>query len=122
MFLTPIEVLDGRGQGVADLQAALIAATDTNLQFRNTGREIIYIHNGDVGARVATLKAVPTRFGRPINGGTGDDQVISIPAGETGFFAFANPEMFNVGDLATVELDAATNADVGVYRYVSTLR
>jgi len=121
-LLEPIAVLDGRGVGVADLQAALAAATDTTTQWRNTGREIWYASNGDAAPQTATLQASPTRFGRPINGGAGDDQAITIPAGEVGFFPFALPEMFNVAGLATVELDAITGMSVGVYRYVPTLR
>lgn len=112
--LTPIANLLDRGEGVADLQAALAAATDTELQFANDGNMVLFIDNQSAGVRQVTLKATPDPFGR---GGAGtNDVVIDIPAGEVGFFPFMTPAMFGNVGLTTVTLDASATTNVGLYR------
>ena len=111
--LEPIAKLLNRGEGVADVQAALAAATDTDIVFDNGGDAILYIHNGDVSSKTATLKAEPDPFGR--GGGGTNDVALTIPAGETAFYPFMAPAMFNSGGQVTVELSATTSVSVGVY-------
>jgi len=115
--LTPIATLLNRGIGVADLQAALAAATDTEIQFKNSGDLVLFVDNQSAGVRTVTLKAQPDPFGR---GGAGvNDEVIAIPAGEVGFVPFMSPAMFNNGGIASVELDATATTNVGIYRLSS---
>lgn len=106
--ITPIEMVD-RGEGVADLQASLTTATEVELEYNNDGNVVTFIQNDDAGARVATLNSVPDPFGRE------GDVAISIPAGQTGLFAFANPAMF--GGQASITLDAFASTEVGCYRF-----
>ncbi len=112
--LTPIATLLNRGIGVADLQAALEAATDTELQFKNSGDLVLFVDNQSAGVRTVTLKAQPDPFGR---GGAGvNDEIINIPAGEVGFIPFMDAAMFNSGGIVSVELDAVLTTNIGVYR------
>jgi hypothetical protein len=114
--LNPIATLLDRGIGVPDIAAVAIAATDTELQFANDGNLLLFIDNNDAGVRVATLQATPDPFGR--GGGGVNNVVLNIPAGEKGFFPFANPAMFNNVGITTVVLDAFANTNVALYRLV----
>jgi hypothetical protein len=114
-LLTPITAFTGRGQGEEDLQAALVAASDTTLQFENTGKELLFINNGDASPKTATLQGGTNRFSAT------PAAPITIPAGETGFFSFCNQEMYNVGGLVTVELSDVTSVTVGLYQFLNTL-
>ena len=110
--LVPIADLSDRGVGVVDLQAALAAATEVDLQFVNTGDLVLFVDNQSAGVRTVTLTATPDPFGRAV------DEVIAIPAGEVGFFPFMSPSMFSTGGggVANVTLDAFATTNVGIYR------
>lgn len=108
--LTPLATFLDRGEGVADLSGALVAASDTELQFLNTNDLILFIENADAAAKTATLNGQPDPFGRS------SDVVLNIAAGDTAFFSFQNREMFNLGGTVTVTLDATTSVSVGLYR------
>lgn len=115
LTLTPIATLLDRGEGVQDLQGALASVgAETELNFANDGNLILFIENGDVAAKTATLAAQPDPFGR--GGGGVNDEPITIPAGQVGFFPFMSPAMFNNVGITTVTLSAATNVNVGLYR------
>lgn len=107
--IIPIVELVDRGEGVADLQASLVAATEVELSFNNDGNVVNFIQNDSAGVRTVTLNSVADPFGRV------GDVVIAIPAGQTGMFAFPSPAMF--GGAATMTLDAFATTLIGAYRF-----
>jgi len=111
--LTPIATLTDRGVGVADIDAALVAATEVGHVFTNDGNIMAFISNGGGVAVTATLVAEPDPYGR---GATANDEVISIPAGGVGMFSLANPAMFNAGGLAALNLSVFASVKIGIYR------
>ena len=45
--------------GIPDIDAFCVAATVTNIEFRNDGNVLIFVSNGSAGAITATVKSVP---------------------------------------------------------------
>lgn len=111
--LTPTTLLD-RGEGVADLSAAAVAATSTEIVFPNDGSLILAVVNNDASSKTATLKAVADPDGR--GGATVSDVAIVVPTLQIGLFPFMSPAMFNSGGNATVTLSATTSVKLGLYR------
>lgn len=115
--LSPIATLNDNGRGVLDLQAALAAAADLTNDFFNDGNVILFTHNGLVGALTVTLKSQPDDLGRGGSADTNNDEVLVIPAGETGFFPFLNPRGWNGGGKVSFTLSSvAAGVKIGVYR------
>lgn len=117
-LLSPIATLNDNGRGVSDLQAALAAAAETTNTFYNSGDIITVIHNGDSSSKTATMKAAVDPYGRGGSADTNNDEVLTIPAGETGIFPFLNPAAWNTGGLATFVLSAITSVKIGIYKVV----
>lgn len=114
--LTPLANILDRGVGVDDIEAAGVAATDTELQFANDGNLVLFVANASGGNRVVTLVAQPDPFGR--GGGGVNNVVLTIPTTAYGFFPFMSPAMFNNVGIATVTLDAIASTTLALYRLI----
>lgn len=101
--------------GIPSIDAAAAVPTSTDLNFLNSGNEVLMVSAGATGLSV-TVKAVTDPFGRGgLNaGGGGDDndQVTTIPANGVALVTFANPAMFNAGGQVNVVLSNITTCKV----------
>jgi hypothetical protein len=106
----PIEEIPANG---GSLEITGIAGDATNdHSFVNDGRTLLYVKNGDVSAKQATVVSVSDQFGR-----TGDE-VLSVTAGETALFGPFLPAIWNqAGGVVNVDLDADTSVEVAAVRY-----
>ena len=102
--------------GIPDIDAFCVAATVTNIEFRNDGNVLIFVSNGSAGAITATVKSVPDTYGRGGPSDNDNDEVISVPAGKVGMFPFASIGMFNAGGLCSLTLSAFASVKVGLLR------
>lgn len=99
-----------QGKGIADIDAAGIAATSVDLNFLNSGNEILLISNGGAGALTVTVNGVPDPFGRSTN------EVTTIPAAKVGLITMTNPAMFNSGGSISITLSAITSVKLLLIR------
>lgn len=101
--------------GIPSIDAAGAVPTSTDLNFLNSGNEVLFISAGATGL-TATVKAKADPYGRGggAAGGGGDDndQATVIPANGVAFISFANPAMFNAGGQAEVTLSNITTCKV----------
>lgn len=104
-----------QGLGIADIDAAAVAPTQTDLVFLNSGNEVLFVSAGAT-AVTATVKAQPDPYGRGASnaGGGGDDNdvLVSVPSGKVAMITFMNPAMFNVGGAVSVVLSNTTTVKV----------
>ena len=104
------------GVGIADIATAATALTDVDNDFRNDGNIIALIVNADAGARTVTLKSQPDPYGRGGATDTDNDEVITVPAGETGIIPMMNMAMFNSTGVARITVDATTSTSLLLIR------
>ena len=110
--ITVVDDLLDRGVGIDDISSGATAATDTDLTFANDGNMILFIINASGAPITATLNATPDPYGR---GGAGvNDEAITVPAGETGYFPFMNLAMFQSGGSAATSVTLSVFASVSV--------
>lgn len=109
------------GKGIADLDAACVAASGTAIEFYNDGNVLVVISNGSAGAITATIKSAPDPYGRGGPSDNDNDEAISVPAAKVGLFVFANPGGFNSGGLCSLVLSASASVKVGLFRVTKVL-
>jgi hypothetical protein len=105
------------GTGITSLATFCSVSAALTMNFRNDGNLILVIHNAQAAATAtATLVSQRDPYGRGGSADPNNDEVIVIPAVSFGCFFFANPNMFNLGAVATVTMDVVTTVTVGLIR------
>ena len=118
VVISPARVFEDRGIGVGDVDAILTAANSNygTVRFKNTGDLILVVKNGSASPVTVTLKSAPDSTGRGGEVAGTFDEPITIAAGDTGFFPFMSPAMFNSEGLVEVTLSATTTILIGIVR------
>jgi hypothetical protein len=104
---------------IADVDTAAAVPTSTDIQFANTGNEVLLISNGATPSQV-TVNAVADPYGRGGSsaGGGGDDNNVVVTLGASKFtvITFANPAMFNSGGNISLTFTNVTTVKVLLIR------
>lgn len=116
--LIPVDLHDGPiPVGLDDIDDEAVAATETTLEYTNTGRETLYIVNGSGAGRTATPTGQVDRSGM-MHAVTAD--AASIAAGKIGVIGPLNPSGY--GTLVSVVLNSVTDVKVLLVRDRPPLR
>lgn len=119
LVVAPAFDLLDQAVGIASIDASAAVPTSTDLNFLNSGSEVLLISAGATGLS-ATVKAQPDPYGRGGGnaGGGGDDNDVTtvIPSGGIALIPFANPAMFNAGGVVSVVLTNITTCKVLLIR------
>lgn len=110
--LTPTQTgTDGTG---VDLTSTFAAATQTTLQFGNSGREVLFVNNGDSGAHTVTVDIGATVDGQAVTNFT----AVSVPAGHIKMFGPFHSVLDQPGGTTMqVVLDATTSITLALIQY-----
>lgn len=111
--ITPTK-LPINGAGVADLSAAIAtAATADGDAFQHTGRELLFVKNGDSGAHVVTVSSQANNFGST---NSADDLAVTVAAGKTAVIGPLSAKKFkDANGLVQVGYDGVTSVTVKLY-------
>ena len=109
--LTP--TAQGTDATAVNLTSAFTAATQTTIQFPNSGNEVLYVNNGDSGAHTVTVDIGATVDGQAVT----NFDAVSVAAGDIAMFGPFRAVLNQPGGTTMqVVLDATTSVTLALIR------